>query len=102
MSSSPGAYKNTTRGNLSDRANYGSIYAGGKADGGDVLPNQSIRVGEREVEYLTLPMGGSVTPSSQGSNVSVVIDYHPLISLGDKAEAERVLAPMVKQALRDI
>lgn len=101
-SSAASAYANTTRGSIYDRPNYGSIYAGGRAEGGDVLPNQSIRVGEREVEYLTLPMGGSVTPISQGSNISVVIDYHPLISLGDKAEAERVLAPMVKQALRDL
>lgn len=100
-SASASAYgSNTSRGSIYDRPNYGSIYGGGQADGGDVLPGRSIRVGEREVEYLDLPLGGSITPASQGGNVTVVIEYSPMISTMDRTEAETVLIPLIESALR--
>lgn len=72
---------------------------GGRAAGGEVFPGIAYKVGEREVERFVPAVPGYVVPGSTTSqNIQFV--YAPIVSLADKAEAERVLKPFIQEALR--
>lgn len=91
-------------------SNYGTIYTqnrpgvkygylGNRAEGGEVLPGNVYKVGEREVEYLSVGAPGLVTPIS-GGNVTVNITYAPFMSTLDRAEAVDRLKPLIYEAIR--
>jgi hypothetical protein len=75
-------------------------YAGARASGGDVMAGNTYKVGEREVEYLTMGFSGMVTPSSGTGNGTIIFNYSPTVSLADQVEAERKLKPFIQAALR--
>ncbi len=62
--------QNISRGSIYDRPNYGNIFS-----------NPGVA-------------------NSNSAPVTVVVNYNPAVTLGDKKEAERVLVPMVREALR--
>jgi hypothetical protein len=105
-------YVSGTRGNLSDRPGYGSIYdegyvhptysaptGSGRAQGGEVFPGVSYPVGERQVEMFTPSVPGYISPSAQPQQ-NIIFNYQPAVSLADEAEAQRVLTPYIMEALR--
>ena len=99
------ALENTRRGSIYDRENYGSIYdvptlGGARAEGGDVFENQIYKFGEREVEYVSMPANGFVTPASQANAAPITIVYSPLISTLDRTEAVNKLIPIINEANR--
>lgn len=73
-----------------------------RASGGEISPGPVYKVGEREVEYITSGANGYVTPASQAGSVVVQLTYSPLISTMDRAEAENILTPILRNALRRI
>lgn len=94
---------NVHRGMLNERSNYGNIYNQtplGRAGGGPVFPMETYKVGEREIEYLTMGAPGAVVPASAGGQQQIIFNYQPIVSLADQAEAKRVLLPYIQEALR--
>ena len=75
-------------------------YGGARAEGGDMLPHMTYKVGEREIEYINLPFGASVTPASQASGGNISIVYSPMISTLDRTEAVNKLIPIITEANR--
>jgi hypothetical protein len=91
---------------------YTSVYGGGgsntygqpnmQAEGGDWMVTKPtvFIAGEAGPERATFtPMGEDATAGG-GQNVTVVLEYKPMISLADRAEAERVLLPIILNGLR--
>ena len=79
----------------------GSYYGvEGRAGGGEMFPGSIYRVGEREIEYISSPLGGMVTPGSQAAQQPIIFNYSPMISTADRAEAENTLLPVIRAALR--
>lgn len=76
-------------------------YGSGRASGGEVTPGNVYKVGERETELLYLNTPGVVVPSTGGGNQPIIFNYQPTISLADKEEAQRVLTPFIKGAMRN-
>ncbi|MHB0923344.1 MAG: hypothetical protein ACYC3H_05200 [Bellilinea sp.] len=79
---------------------YWPTNGGGKAEGGNVTPGTIYKVGEREVEYYTFPIQGAIVPQGGGGGQPIIFNYQPIVSLADREEAERVLIPFIKKALR--
>lgn len=80
----------------------GSTTGSGRAQGGPVQAGVSYPVGERQVEYYTPTLPGTISPSPAGGGQTLIFNYSPVVSLADQAEAERVLAPYILQALRGV
>lgn len=76
-----------------------------------------MKVGEKMMEGWALGISGSNAPQQalasspvlapeaftgnrQGGGTTVVLNYSPAVALGDRYEAEAVLAPMIQRALR--
>ncbi len=72
----------------------------GRAKGGDVSAETPYWVGEEGIPELFVPQSnGRIVPLSQvGGNL--VFNYSPLVSLATLAEAENVLLPMIRKAMR--
>lgn len=70
--SSTGYGSNTSRGSIYNQPNYGNIFTNPPGAAGGAAPT------------------------------SVIVNYNSSVSLGDKSEAQRVLVPLVQQALRGI
>lgn len=103
MASAASNYASGGRGNLSDREGYGSIYGGGRAGGGPVFPGFEYDVGEREKETFVPTTPGFIVPNSNGGGgPTIIIQYSSAISLANMEEAEQVLVPMIRQALRSV
>ena len=101
LASAASNYANTSRGNLSDRDNYGSIYGGGRAEGGPVFPGFRYDVGERMKETFVPTTPGFIVPNSNGGGgPTIIIQYSSAVSLANMEEAEQILVPMIRQALR--
>ena len=95
-------YANVNRGNLADRQNV-NIYGGGRAGGGPVFPGFEYDVGEREKETFVPTTPGFIVPNSNGgSGPTIIIQYSSAVSLANMEEAEQVLVPMIRQALRSV
>lgn len=73
-------------------------YGGGRASGGNMDPGTVYKVGERETEFITVGQPSSISPAGKG--VTVNLYFQSAISLANQAEAERIIIPYVKQALR--
>ena len=75
----------------------------GRASGGPVSANNTYLVGEEGPEVLTMGnTGGFITPNDKigGKSINITINLSSLISLSDMENAERVLVPIVRNALR--
>ena len=117
-------YINTTRGNIYDRPNYhapgsegynpgGFARSGNRAAGGPVKAGHLYGINENKPwtgpEYFVAPTDGMVIPGRSGqqgpgSGGPVVIELHysPMFSMADRAEAERVILPVVETAMRNL
>jgi len=81
---------------------------GAVADNGLADMNAQLRVG---YEYdsppglraaLAYPVAGSVAATSGGGAPIINFTYAPAVSLGDRVEAERVIAPILAEKLREL
>lgn len=77
-------------------------YGYNRAGGGNVSAGTMYRVNETRTEYFQPSMNGTVLPLGNGGagGSGVVINYSPMVSLGNQREVESVLLPMVEQAVR--
>jgi hypothetical protein len=80
----------------------GLIHAGTHAGGGDLAAGLLYRVNETRQEYFRPSMSGTVLPLGPGGGAggSIMINYNSVISLGNQAEAESVILPLVEKAVR--
>ncbi len=75
----------------------------GRANGGPVSAGQLVRVNEFGDEAFQPNSGGHVVPMSSGDNgggTVVNVTYAPQVSLGNRAEFENILVPLVRDAMR--
>lgn len=75
---------------------------GNRAGGGNALAGALYKVNETRTEYFQPAQSGTVIPlgAGGGSGAGVVVHYSPMISLGDRREAETILLPMIEDAVR--
>lgn len=113
----------TSRGNINTRANVhnpgaegynpsGYVWTDGRAAGGPVVAGRMYSINENRPwngpEYFVAPTDGTIVPGSGmpgsggGRNIEVNLNYSPGISLADRKEAEQVLVPYIKAALRQL
>lgn len=81
----------------------GSLFGGGKANGGPVQGGMSYLVGERGPEIVTLGASGHVTPNDKLGGQ--VVNYAPVFNFGtnvDKAEQVRFAKQIRQQTVVDI
>lgn len=69
-----------------------------RANGGSVSAGHSYMVGENGPEMFVPSGSGSIIPNSKMGGVTLV--YSPTISLASQSEAENVLLPMLRKAMR--
>jgi hypothetical protein len=82
-----------------------SILSGGKrASGGPVRAGSSYLVGEGGPELFSPGESGSIIPNSGigGGTVVLQLQYSPVVSMGNRYEAETILLPYIQSALRKI
>lgn len=83
-----------------------------RAAGGPVEAGRLYKINENKPwtgpEYFLAPADGMIIPGvgggtpAGGAPVEVTLVYSPAVSLGDRYEAENVLVPLIKQALRNV
>lgn len=83
-------YENITRplfGMLSSSLGSGTLFGGGRAAGGPVVPGQSYLVGEHGPERFTPQSAGTINSSGAGGNVTVYVDASGSQVQGDSGDA---------------
>jgi len=71
----------------------------GRAGGGDVFPGVSYPVGEREKEWFTPGVPGTISPGG-GGNVTIYVDANGIVGTTDELTAK--LMPVVQAAIRQL
>lgn len=95
--------------------NYPTTSSGNRAAGGPVAAGQLYAINENRPwqgpEYFLAPTDGVIIPSGPtgqqglgggGQVTPLVLEYKPLIGLGDREEAVNILLPYIKEGLRKI
>jgi hypothetical protein len=73
-----------------------------RASGGPVSSSVPYIVGERGPELFVPSSGGTIIPNNRvgGASMTVNFVYSPAVSLASQAEAQQVLLPIIREAMR--
>jgi len=78
----------------------GTTTGSGRAGGGDVFPGVSYPVGEREKEWFTPGVPGTISPGGGGSMINIYVDANGIVGTTDELTAK--LMPVVQAAIRQL